>query len=86
MTPRRAVLVGLGLVVVTQWASSDALGRSAGSGEASSAVNSRGYDRNTAFVSLDGPAINAFNLNFMVQFPLAVGLNYPCAPHRNSSA
>jgi RHS repeat-associated protein len=48
-----------------------------GSGDPSSAVNSKGYDRNTAYLTIDGPAINAFNLNFMVQFPLAVGLSYP---------
>jgi RHS repeat-associated protein len=70
---RTALVAALCVVVgsLAVWA------KGGGSGDSTSAVNSKGYDRGSAYLKIDGPDINAFNLNFVVQFPLAVGLNYP---------
>jgi len=45
--------------------------------DAGSAQNSKGYNANDVFVTIDGSDINAFNFNFVTQFPLAIGLTYP---------
>jgi hypothetical protein len=44
---------------------------------AGSAHNETGYSRDSVYASIDGADINAFNFNFVTQFPLAVGLSYP---------
>jgi RHS repeat-associated protein len=65
-----AALLGLSVATV-------ALGMPVDENEDTSVLNSRGYDRNSLFVAIDGPEINAFSFNFVVRFPLAIGLKYP---------
>jgi RHS repeat-associated protein len=45
--------------------------------ESGSAYNEKGYNKDSVYTSIDGPAVNAFNFNFVVDWPLAIGPSYP---------
>src|SRR5262245_11164836 len=45
--------------------------------EAGSAYDEKGYQRDSVYTSVDGPAVNAFNFNFVFDLPFQIGLEYP---------
>jgi len=73
----RRTRFSLGALIVMFALSTSSFGKNADENDSGSAVNSKGYDRGSLFLDLDGPTINAFNFNFATQFPLAVGMSYP---------
>src|SRR5262249_40226297 len=44
---------------------------------AGSAYDERGYQRDSVYTGVDGPAVNAFNFNFVFDLPFQIGLEYP---------
>jgi hypothetical protein len=77
LRPARRMATLLVLAVIVVGLAPRALARSADTDQSDSVHNAKGYDRNSAYLNIDGPDVDAFNFNFVTQFALGVGMTYP---------